>query len=84
VKLYVASCIRESLVDGELRHGPGADCAHLRLLDPARVAAASSIRVVEPELRVAAAQPTGGIAMVGRCKVDSINTCVENACGVGT
>ena len=50
----------------------------MRPLDPARVAAASTITVVEPELRVAAAQPTGGIAMVERCRLTTVSKSVLN------
>jgi hypothetical protein len=59
------SCVWNVLViDGELRQGDDVDCANLRPSDPARLEAANSIKVVEPELRVAAVMPIGGIAMV--------------------
>lgn len=59
------SCVWNVLVtDGELRQGRDVDCTSLRAADPARVEAGKSIRVVEPEMRLASLSSIGGIAMV--------------------
>ena len=59
------SCVWNILVtDGELRQGSDVDCANLRPADPARVQAAHAFKLVEPEMRVAAPTPIGGVAMV--------------------
>lgn len=59
------SCVWNVLaIDGERRQGNGADCIHLRPPDPTRLKDAILAKTIEPELRVAATVPSGGIAMV--------------------
>lgn len=58
-------CIWKVLVaDGELRRGFGIDCKNLRQFDHARHIAATTIRRVDPIIRVASNETKGGVAMV--------------------
>ena len=58
-------CIWKVLVaDGELRRGFGIDCENLRQFDQARHIAATTIRRVDPIIRVASNVTKGGVAMV--------------------